>query len=98
MDISFTSIGVQFSGNKTVYLYKVNSFTVSELKVGSRVVVPTKMKEDGTVSLSIATVVEIHDELKAGADKPIVQALSEVALAYATSEVSRLESQPKVEA
>jgi hypothetical protein len=68
------SLGVQFSGNgKAVYWYGLPvGASGMVLRPGLRVVVPTKMKDDGTVSLSIATLVEWTQEPHPDADKPCV--------------------------
>ena len=93
-------IGVQFSGNATVYPYEVpnNRTTVygEPAAVGMRVVVPTKMKSDGTVTLTIGIIVAVEaDELAklvaAGPVKPIIQVLDAQEIAQATAVVAAIE-------
>lgn len=49
------AVSVQFSGNAKPYNYSIEQQMAVE--VGDRVVVPGKLKDDGSVSLSIATVI-----------------------------------------
>ncbi len=82
------SIGVQFSGNAKVYAYVMHP--TEEVKIKDRVVVPVKLKDDGTLSLSIATVVEVHKTLSDDAEKPIIQVLSDVYLNHAERVLQQL--------
>jgi len=85
------SISVQFSGNgKGEYLYLASSD--AGIKVGDRIVVPTKMKDDGTVSMSIATCTQVHEGVEEGAAKPVIQRIDPVAVTLATEAVRSLEA------
>ena len=87
-----TSIEVTFSGSDKPYLYT----TTVQGQIGQRVVVPTKMKADGTVTLTIATVSEIHDTLHEGAVKPIVMLIPFTAIEHARQVVAELEALAEV--
>jgi hypothetical protein len=88
------NIAVQFPGTPKEYAY----VSAAEPVLGQRVVVPTSIKKDGTVSLSIATIVgfsidvgysgkvEPHLELK-----PIIALLDPVLIAAAQEFVLKLE-------
>lgn len=58
----YTTVSVVFTGSERLLTYKVHESQVPLLKVGSRVVVPGKTKDDGTTSQSIATVREVHEK------------------------------------
>lgn len=88
-------IGVQFSGKTPVYYYLCHP--EDAVKVGERVVVPTSLKEDDSVSMTIATCIVRLEEPPAALNpqdllklKPIVQSLDPVQLAYAASELKRI--------
>ena len=85
------SVGVQFSGKPAVYNYYVpEGLEGLEALVGTRVIVPNKLKDDGTLSLTIATVVEVHDEAKGDATKPVIQVLSTGWIDWATATMKEL--------
>jgi hypothetical protein len=51
------TISVQFTGKETEYTYRTDKLLPAALiEVGDRVVVPGKIKDNGDLSLSIATV------------------------------------------
>lgn len=51
------AVPVQFSGNAKEYLYVVSHLTGPMPEIGDRAVVPSaKLKDDGSLSLSVATV------------------------------------------
>jgi hypothetical protein len=83
------TLEVQFSGNKAIYSYGLTDLDGTPV-VGQRVVVPTKLKDDGTVTLTIATVVSVHN-IVGPSLKPIIALLPNSQIAWATSEVKRLE-------
>jgi len=69
------AIFLQFSGSAKEYAYAVGHLrTVPQ--VGDRVVIPNKVKDDGTLSLSIGTVTgDLHEH--AGNDLlPVIQIIS----------------------
>jgi hypothetical protein len=85
-------LDVQFSGNAAVYNYGLTPVDGDPVP-GQRVVVPTKMKTDGTVTLTIATVVGVRPLGDTAQEtlKPIISLLSKQAIDWATREVFRLE-------
>lgn len=93
---------VQFTGNAKTYEYvAVPQRDADAIKQGAaggqgicRVVVPGKIKEDGTLSLSIATVVstrEVSDE-EAYLLYPVVIAIPPNVLDYAKAAVSMIDA------
>lgn len=83
-----TSLSVTFSGSDKPYLYT----SVVGAEVGQRVVVPLKLKPDGTVALTIATISEVHATLREGAVKPIVTLLPFWSVEHACKAVAALEA------
>jgi hypothetical protein len=93
-------IEVQFSGNgKGIYPYIYHG-AAPEARISNRVVVPTKMKDDGTVSLSIANIVEVwadevyfseHPDAKPVGIKPVVAFINSETLAIVTEAVRCIE-------
>lgn len=86
----FVSIGVQFSGKPQVYYYFMARDWAEEeataLKTpGARVVIPNSLKDDGTVSLTIATVCEVCDHMKEGCNKPVVSLIPAEWIGYAAT-------------
>lgn len=60
MQISNPTISVQFTGKETEYTYRTDKLLPATLiEVGDRVVVPGKIKDNGELSLSIATVTRL---------------------------------------
>lgn len=78
------AITAQFSGSPRTYSYRVSPLEGAVLKVGDRVVVPNKLKDDGELSLSIARVVALLDEVPVEATAYIVQSLAPDLLHQAT--------------
>lgn len=90
-------VAVQFTGNTAIYAYEIAdalSVPTGTLPFpGHRVVVPTKMKNDGTVTLTIGRIAEVSDDelaaLVAGGNvKPIIQVLSHRLIDAATKAVA----------
>jgi hypothetical protein len=82
------SIGVQFSGKPTVYFYIIHPD--DKVTVGDRVVVPNSLKDDGSLSLTIATCVERHEVCRPEAVKPMIMSIDNVHLRWAEQEMKRL--------
>jgi hypothetical protein len=93
-ETEYISLGVQFSGKTTVYNYFIPKKYACDadwkVQPGTRVVVPNSLKDDNTLSLTIATVVEVHDEKKEDATKPVVQVISPSWLKWATEYMADL--------
>ena len=83
-------VTVNFTGSPAAYNY---SFSEGDPAIGDRAVVPTKMKGDGTVTLTIATVIWVQGEPLLGADKPVIAFLSPAVIAGATAVCARLEAE-----
>jgi hypothetical protein len=73
-------VEVQFTGNAKTYIYSAPAFCSDlpgAIQPGDRVVVINKIKEDGSVSLSIATVVGVGEasetSLSENSTMPFVQ-------------------------
>ena len=94
-------IAVQFSRNKAEYPYICTAAEAEHIQIGSRVVVPTTMKDDGTVTLSIGHVSAIGNGEAAPDEvadkKPIVMVLDAAKLADVTQIVANLEKAAGVE-
>lgn len=86
------SLSVNFSGSVAVYPYTYAP-ALGTPQIGQRVVVPTKIKSDGTVTLTIAHVVEVHDTVVEGAVKPIIALLQPEAIEQATAVCVQLEKE-----
>lgn len=84
------SIGVQFSGKPKVYYYSIHP--TDDIKVGGRVVVPTGVKQDGTLAMSIATCVERLNTEHAESALPIVQSLSQWHMDFALTACVEVEA------
>ena len=82
------ALSVQFTGSTAVYPYLCNPVTHYNPTKGQRVVVPPKMKNDGTVTLTIGHIVNVHEEPPAAAVKPII-ALLNVALIEEATEICK---------
>lgn len=81
-------ISVQFSGTPKEYAYTCPT----EPALGQRVVVPTSMKKDGTVALSIATIVAFGLAAESiPSAKPIIALLDSSLIAAARAFVLKLE-------
>ena len=85
-------VSVNFSGATDLYNYSFDPTFHNGPVVGDRVVVPTKMKADNSVTLTIATVVEVSDTTLPGADKPVIAFLPTEAIANATRICASLEA------
>lgn len=60
MQLRNPTISVQFSGKETEYTYRTDKlFPPALIEIGDRVVVPGKVKDNGELSLSIATVTRL---------------------------------------
>jgi len=84
---------VQFSGSTKEYGYLLTQEQAALVHKGARVVVPTKMKDDGSVSLSIATVTDLEvsvDEAGMKLLKPIVCIIDSKVLTEVTAAVQKL--------
>lgn len=58
--LSNPTISVQFTGKETEYTYRTDKLLPAAIiEVGDRVVVPGKVKDNGELSLSIATVTRL---------------------------------------
>lgn len=79
---------VKFSTSETLYNYH----SQWQPEVGQRVVVPTTVKKDGTVTLTIANVVTVCQTPLDNADKPVIALLDAAAIAAATEAVLALEA------
>lgn len=84
------TVGVQFSGKAQVYPYLVDAEQSDSITIGCRVVVPVALKDDGSLSLTIGTVVELHDEIKESSNKPVVVVITKGALETAKSRLNVL--------
>lgn len=84
------AVAVQFSGKATTYNYLVEATDGAMIAPGQRVVVPNKLKDDGTLAVSIATVVELHTTVPADAELYIVQPLAPDRLYQATERAKLL--------
>lgn len=87
---------VQFSGGSPKeYPYLVPRLDAMHVAKGMRVVVPTKMKDDGTVSLSIATITDPIPEIASAEAlallKPIVCLIDLMKLAEVTLACRKLD-------
>lgn len=84
------AISCQFTGNAKEYTY-VAAHPEHPVNVvpGDRVVVINKIKDDGTVSLSIATVVKLVDLKDGELPMPIVDIISRENLKNATAIYSK---------
>lgn len=89
------SLNVQFSGSTVLWGYLYNPATDGEPQAGQRVVVPTKLKNDGTVTITIATVVDTADTVPAGVHKEIIAFLSVERIAQAQELVAKMEATPE---
>jgi hypothetical protein len=78
-------ISVQFSGTPKEYAY----VSAAEPVLGQRVVVPTSIKKDGTIALSIATVVGFGQTAEGA--KPVIALLDSALIAAAQEFVLKLE-------
>lgn len=83
-------VEVQFSGNAKLYSYLIPSFYSEPLTAvhpGDRAVVISKMKDDGTPSLSIATIINVGrcDDPTAVMLQPFVQLVPKSAIAAAVA-------------
>lgn len=79
-------IETQFSGNPKKYTYLAcSNDALPDVKVGDRVVVISKLKEDGTPSLSIATVTKVDPLANLDGLMPIVDIISRDNLKHATA-------------
>lgn len=73
-------IAVELSGSPKLYYYLVANTDLVNRSVGDRVVIPNKLKEDGSVSLSIGVYRGIGVDIPRDGLKPIVQFLSHLHL------------------
>lgn len=66
---------IKLSGNDKLYFYTARDEQCINVNVGDRVVVPNKVKDDGTLSLSIGTFDGFAEAGAVGTEglKPIVQ-------------------------
>lgn len=85
------TLNVQFTGNAAMWPYIHVPEIEGEAKPGQRVVVPTKLKNDGTVTLTIGTIAEVHDGVLPGASKPIIALLDTARIGTAQHIVEGLE-------
>lgn len=83
-------VSVTFTGNSVPYNY---NFSEGNPVIGDRVIVPTKMKPDNSVTLTIATVVALSDTPLPNADKPVITFLCAATIAGATAVCARLEAE-----
>lgn len=74
------AITVKLSGNDTGYHYVADEALARNIPVGCRVVVPNKLKDDGTLSMSIGTFAGIASGVSVETLKPIVQFLDPLAV------------------
>lgn len=85
-------VEVQFTGNAKTYSYLIPDTDADHAAAnpGVRVVVVSKMKDDGTASLSIATIVGVGQcsEEVAATLKPYVQIVNPASLALAVAAYS----------
>lgn len=86
------NISVQFPSNAKEYAYT----STQEPALGQRAVVPTMIKKDGTVALSIATVVGFGPSVEGA--KPVIALLDSALIAAAQEFVLKLEAVPALEA
>ena len=84
-------VTVNFTGSPAAYTYSFDPTFHDNPAIGDRVVVPTKMKGDGTVTLTIATVVSFSTDPLPGADKPVIAFLPANRIAEATAACAALE-------
>lgn len=87
------TIDAQFTGNPKAYAYRVGHL-VEMPQPGDRVVVPNKIKEDGTMSLSIATVVTApvpHTADPGVTILPVISVVTAQAIADATALITNKE-------
>lgn len=88
-------VEVQFSGNPKLYGYLIPAFyaeggALAAVQPADRVVVISKMKDDNTPSLSIATIINVGecDDIVAQTYKPFVQLVPKSAIASAVATYS----------
>lgn len=86
------AIGIKLSGNDTVYYYACEEKALENRSVGDKVVIPNKVKEDGSLSLSIGTYAGAGGSIVASTLKPIVQFIDADALRLAQVTVLRMEA------
>ena len=84
------AIGVLLSGNSTVYHYAASEIELFTCSVGDKVVIPNKLKDDGTLSMSIGTYIGRSSDVAAEGLKPIVQFLGHDAVCSAREAVAKM--------
>ncbi len=88
------AVTVQFSGNARTYNYMLQDNMLLP-DVGNRIVVPGKLKEDGTLALSIATVVAVLEKGADDATQYAVQTLIPSRIDFATHWAVKSSKEPQ---
>ena len=84
-------IRVRFSGKAVPCNYSFDPDIEGRPVIGTRVVVPTKMKSDGSVTLAIASVIAVSGSRLPNSEKPIIGFLCGESIYTATAVCARLE-------
>lgn len=86
-------VSVQFTGTPSLFNYRCDPALGTPVE-GQRAVVPTKMKNDGTVTLTIATIVSVSDDNPGQSSKGILALIAPERIAAATELVIAMEANP----
>lgn len=82
------AFNIQLSGSPRLYAYS----STLELQPGDRVVIANKVKDDGSLSLSIGTVAGPAAAAAVSSLNPVLQVIDAKAIADATATMQRLAS------
>ncbi len=86
------AIGVLLSGNSTIYYYSADEKDLVNRSAGDKVVIPNKVKDDGTLSMSIGSYIHNASDVAVEGLKPVVMFIDMDAVRTAQLEVLKLEA------